>query len=63
MMGHAIWNGTAVGVPWVAFSVTGSEGVSIIATLVSTILLVIAVLGLGNLLPNGVLEEENLPQY
>ena len=56
--GHALWNGAAVGAPWFAFVLTQSEGISVLVTLLTTILMVCGVLGIGNLILNGVAEED-----
>ena len=63
MGGHAFWNGTAVAAPWFTMNATGSEGMAILASLLSTIILVIAVLTLGNLLLNGVNDEQYKPIF
>lgn len=63
MGGHAFWNGTAVAAPWFTMNATGSEGMAILVSLLSTIILVIVVLTLGNLLLNGVNDEQDKPIF
>ena len=58
IFGHALWNGTAVGVAWFSITLTQSEGISIIASLIANIVMVVSVLGIGNMILNGVVEED-----
>ena len=58
IIGHGLWNGTAVFVPTIVLLLGGSEGASILASLFSTLLLVIGVLLLGNALMKGVSGED-----
>ena len=60
---HALWNGTAVGAPWFALSLTQSEGISIIVSLLTTIMMVVGVLGIGNMILNGVADEDKKQPY
>ena len=63
MAGHALWNCTAVATPWFTLTTTGSEGLAILASLLSTIILVIGVLTLGNSLLDGVHDEEEKSRF
>ena len=63
MAGHALWNCTAVATPWFTLTTTGSEGLAILASLLSTIILVIGVLTLGNSLLDGVHDEEEKARF
>ena len=58
ILGHALWNGTAVGVAWFSMIITQSEGISVIASLISSAVMVILLLGIGNMILNGVVEED-----
>ena len=58
IVGHALWNGTAVGVAWLSMIITQSEGISIIASLISSMVMVALLLGIGNMILNGVAEED-----
>jgi RsiW-degrading membrane proteinase PrsW (M82 family) len=58
ILGHGLWNGTAVFVPTIVLYLGGSEGASILASLFATLLLVVGVLVLGNALMRGVNGED-----
>ena len=58
IIGHGLWNGTAVFVPTIVLILGGSEGASILASLFATLLLVTGVLLLGNALMKGVNGED-----
>ena len=58
IFGHALWNGTAVGVAWFSITLTQSEGISVIASLITNIVMVVSVLGIGNMILNGVAKED-----
>ena len=59
IIGHGLWNGTAVFVPTIVLHLGGSEGASILASLFATTLLVAGVLILGDALMKGVNGEDN----
>ena len=58
IIGHGLWNGTAVFVPTIVLRLGGTEGTSILASLFATLLLVTGVLLLGNALMTGVSGED-----
>ena len=58
IFGHALWNGTAVGVAWFSGILTQSEGISIVASLITNVVMVLSVLGIGNMILKGVAEED-----
>ena len=58
IFGHALWNGTAVGVAWFSITLTQSEGISIFATLITNIVMVVSVLAIGNMVLKGVAGED-----
>lgn len=58
IFGHALWNGTAVGVAWFSITLTQSEGISILATLITNIVMVVSVLAIGNMVLKGVAGED-----
>ncbi len=58
IFGHALWNGTAVGVAWFSGILTQSEGISIVASLITNVVMVVSVLGIGNMILKGVAEED-----
>ena len=57
ILGHGLWNGTAVFVPTIVLLLGGSEGHTILASLCATLLLVAGVLLLGDALMRGVNDE------
>ena len=63
IIGHALWNGTAVGAPWIALYLTQSEGISVIVSLLTTVMMVGGILGIGNMILNGVNDEKELRAY
>ena len=63
IIGHALWNGTAVGAPWIALYLTQSEGISVIVSLLTTVMMVGGILGIGNMILNGVNDEKELRPY